>query len=80
MLKGLATPLIIILPLVFLSEVIYNDKFAKLPELGWCGGNKTQNSLPLLEKSCPIAILANSNPKMNINDFIYENMGCITIF
>ena len=55
MLNGLATPLIIIFPLVFLSEVIYKDKLAKLPALGWWGGNKTQNSLPLFEKSCPIA-------------------------
>jgi hypothetical protein len=35
MLKGLATPLIMIFPLVFLSEVIYKDKLAKPPGLGW---------------------------------------------
>jgi hypothetical protein len=65
---------------VFLSDVIYKDKLAKLPPLGACGGNNTQNSLPLLEKSCPIAALANRNPKMNINDFIYEYSARITIY
>jgi hypothetical protein len=40
----------------------------------------TQNSLPLFEKSCPIAALANRNPKMNINDFIYEYSARITIY
>ena len=57
----------------------YKDKFAKLPPLGACGGNKTQNSLPLFEKSCPIAALANKNPKMNINNFIYEDSARIKI-
>ena len=71
MLKGLATPLIIIFPLVFLSDVIYKDKFARLPGLGWCGGNNTQNSLPLFEKSCAMVTVEHNTPNMNIKYFIY---------
>jgi hypothetical protein len=48
---------------------MYKDNSAKVvgPE-GWCGGNTTQNSFPLLEKSCAliVAMLNAQTKRVNI--------------
>jgi hypothetical protein len=53
---------------------MYKDNSAKLLPLGACGGNTTQNSLPLFEKSCALifAMLKAQKKKVNIKKRIFD--------